>query len=136
MSRRAILLVSVLVVVLFGAPSSTVANMHSNTIDPAAVLGPQGRQADVTVLLSCDPGEWLTVRLTVTQEDTNSLAEGHTFEICTGPVQRLKTRVYAGYATALGEGDADACALAVTWQGGKVTDTRQWCKAVVLQTQP
>jgi hypothetical protein len=135
MSRRGILLVSVLVVVLFVAPDSTIANMHSNTIDPVAVLGDQGKDGDVTVLIACDAGEWVTVRLTVTQENTNSLAEGHSFAICIGDQQRLKVRVNAGYQTFLGEGEADACALAVTWDGGHVSDTRQWCKVVVLHNR-
>jgi hypothetical protein len=135
MKRIAMVIALVIIVALFVAPYTIFANMHSNTIDPVATVGEQGKFGYVTALIACTAGERLSVRVTVTQEDANSVAEGRTYATCTEGEQRLKVRVWAQTMTRLGKGPADACALAMTQRNGRVIDTRQWCKAVALNDE-
>jgi hypothetical protein len=133
--KRIVVLCAAMVAALFVAPLPSLAAIHSNTLDPIGIVGGESTYGLVTALIHCDIGERVSVRVTVTQEDANSVAQGRASATCTDQVQRIEIRVWSMEMTKLATGAADACALAMTKQDGLVTDTRQWCKAITLNAE-
>jgi hypothetical protein len=110
-------------------PRPTLAVMSSNTIDPTAYLANNGRRAHVSGPIACEAGEQLHLNIVVKQESTGATAKGKLVTFCTGEIQQWSIRVTARGATPFEPGPATACASAFTRERGRITDTREWCRA-------
>jgi hypothetical protein len=110
------------------AATTALAGSTFQTIDATATLSADGRRVAIGGPLACDAGERVTLRARVTQRRTGALAKGGFVDTCSGQVGRWEVR----RATVVGRnrfrpGAAEGCALALTWQGDRVTDAHQWC---------
>jgi len=100
--------------------------------DPTAKISKNGHVIRATGTLTCDIGERLFLRLTVTQPQTAAYAEGRTRARCTGAELQWKVRALGRLRTRFAEGTAQACALGITRLNGHPTDAHQWCVDVTL----
>lgn len=100
-----------------------------NTIDPEAMLDESGEQLLASVQLSCDVGELVQVRVTFNQRSTGAVAEGQTYGHCTGEVVHLPVVLASMGPAAFVPGEANGCALAISFTRAAVTDAHQWCRA-------
>ena len=101
-----------------------------NTIDTTASLHAGGRVAEGVVLIACDRGQRVKVRVTFTQGAV--IGEGRTQGECTAETEAdlapYPVKVVARGAARFQAGPAEACAVAVNTDRGKVVDTKQWCR--------
>src|SRR3712207_1223973 len=105
MKRLVVGLAAMLIAASIIAPYSIGAIMHSNTIAAEGERTKEGRFGFLTVEIGCTSGERVHVRVTVTQDDANSVAEGWTRATCTGADrQQLPVRVRAKSMTRLAAG--------------------------------
>jgi hypothetical protein len=100
--------------------------------DPTAEIGKHGHVIRATGTLTCDLGERLSLRLTITQAQTAAYAEGRTRARCTGAELQWKVRAIGRLRTRFAQGTAQACALGITRRNGHPTDAHQWCVDVTL----
>lgn len=84
---------------------------------------------------ACTAGETVTVAVTISQTSTGANAVGEQVLTCTGQVQRWWAITTVPSGPALELGTAEACGVATTRQNGAVTDTFDWCREVVLNTE-
>jgi len=123
-----------LVAILAGllAASAAFARVARNTIDPVAVVSQDGRHLFVTGPVECTPGERSRLRVTVSQRSTGAVAEGRTFETCTGSAQQWEVEASILGKAKFEEGPATAVAIAVTSDRDSATDAHQWLVNVTL----
>jgi hypothetical protein len=100
--------------------------------DSTAKISKNGHVIRATGTLTCDVGERLFLRLTVTQPQTAAYAEGHTRARCTGAELQWQVRALGRLRTRFAQGTAQACALGITRLNGHPTDAHQWCVDVTL----
>jgi len=100
--------------------------------DPTAEVSKNGHVIRATGPLTCDVGERLFLRLTVTQLQTAAYAEGRTRARCTGAELQWQVRAVGRLRTRFAQGTAQACALGITRRNGHPTDAHQWCVDVTL----
>ena len=100
--------------------------------DPTAEVSKNGHVIRATGPLTCDVGERLFLRLTVTQLETAAYAEGRTRARCTGAELQWQVRALGRLRTRFAQGTAQACALGITRSNGRPTDAHQWCVDVTL----
>jgi hypothetical protein len=100
--------------------------------DPTAKVSKNGHVIRATGTLTCDVGERLSLRLTITQAQTAAYAEGRTRARCTGAELQWKVRADGRLRTRFAQGAAQACALGITRRNGRPTDAHQWCVDVTL----
>ena len=103
------------------------ARIAKNTFEPTASLSAKGHVADGAALIECTEGERVKIRVTFTQGP--AIGEGRTQGECTGAETRYPVKVVARGSADFQPGRAEACAVAVDTDHGKVVDTRQWCRA-------
>jgi hypothetical protein len=96
-------------------------------------LAENGRLLFVGGHITCDPGERVRVRVTVSQESTGAIAEGFTQETCTGLEEPFELGAATRGPARFQVGPAQACALATTREHGTPTDAFQWCKDVTVE---
>jgi predicted ester cyclase len=119
---------------LQGAQSAS-AGIALNTIDRHATYKQEGSQVRSTGPIGCTRGERITIRVTVSQAPTGARARGTWTGRCTGDVQRWQVRARARGQARFATGRARVCAVAKTRTGGRVTDTRRWCKPVSVSAR-
>jgi hypothetical protein len=100
--------------------------------DPTAKISNNGHVIRATGPVTCDLGERLFLRLTVTQLETAAYAEGRTRARCTGAELQWQVRALSRLRTRFAQGIAQACALGITRRNGHPTDAHQWCVDVTL----
>jgi len=100
--------------------------------DPTAKISKNGHVIRATGPVTCDLGERLFLRLTVTQLETAAYAEGRTRARCTGAELQWQVRALSRLGTRFAQGTAQACALGITRRNGHPTDAHQWCVDVTL----
>ena len=100
--------------------------------DPTAEISKNGYVIRATGPVTCDVGERFSLRLTITQPQTAAYAEGHARVQCTGAEQQWQVLAISLLGTRFSEGTAQACALGITRNDGRPTDTDQWCVDVTL----
>ncbi|MGH7672209.1 MAG: hypothetical protein ACREMC_04870, partial [Gemmatimonadales bacterium] len=124
-ARWIIAVVAVGVAVLAGS-APVLGKILRNTIDATASLHAGGRVAEGVVLVACTPGERVKLKLTFTQGAV--IGEGRTQGECAGEgeLARYPVKVVARGAARFQAGPAEACAVAVNTDRGKVVDTEQW----------
>ena len=105
----------------------TFPRIMKNTFDPTASLSAKGRIAEGAALIQCTEGERVKIRVTFTQGP--AIGEGRTQGECSGEETRYPVKVVARGSADFLPGQAEACAVAVNTDRGKVVDTRQWCRA-------
>jgi hypothetical protein len=130
-ARRIGLVAAVAGVVLIGIPGVAGARLLTNTFAATGVLGPQGRTAEVIVLVECTAGERLHVEVTLTQGGV--FGRGEAAGRCTGQLAEYPVRVAVRGAGGFSVGQAEACGFAVDRAQGRIVDTRQWCRAGGVQ---
>lgn len=125
---------AVLASVLAGlfAASVAFAKISMNTIDPVAVVSDDGRHLFVTGPVECTVGERSRLRVTVSQRSTGAVAEGRTFDTCTGGAQQWEVEASILGKARFEEGPATAVAIAVTSDRGEATDAHQWLVNITL----
>jgi hypothetical protein len=100
--------------------------------DPTAEVSKNGHVIRATGPVTCDVGERLFLRLTVTQLETAAYAQGRTRARCTGAELQWQVRAVSRLRTRFAQGTAQACALGITRRNGHPTDAHQWCVDVTL----
>jgi hypothetical protein len=111
------------------------AKVAMNTIDPTAIVRPNGRRIKVTGPLSTDQAQPVLMRVTVTQRSTGAIAEGYTAFTGTIPIQEWMVRARAVTLVSFEPGPATVVALAqsrVIGAGGGPDDAHQWLVNVDL----
>jgi len=131
-SKFAVTAALVAILVGFLATSVTFAKVARNTIDPVAVVSQDGRHLFVTGPVECTAGERSRLRVTVSQRSTGAVAEGRTFDTCTGGAQQWEVEASILGKVKFEEGPATAVAIAVTSDRGRATDAHQWLVNVTL----
>jgi alpha-tubulin suppressor-like RCC1 family protein len=111
-----------------GVPSFTL------NIDPGVTLEPNGRVTTVTVVATCEEGQWLHIDVTLTQEAVSGrgIATGQ----CTGGLTRYPVLVPAQGRYPFVAGPAIAAAEAIIREQGAVVDTQQWTRQVTIVNAP
>ena len=105
----------------------------TNTIDPQAVVGANGRHLVVTGPIRGDtPGERIYLRVTITQRSTGAVAEGVLVFILTGTPQHWQVDATTQGKETFEAGPATAVAIARTATGGNSTDAHQWLVNITL----
>jgi hypothetical protein len=118
-------------VVVAAAPAS--AKLALNTIDDTATMSAGGRVVRVSGPIGCSAAERASIRVTVTQRATATVAEGRWTGTCSRRSRTWTARqVRVRGAGAFRAGRAEACALGVTRKAGDATDAKQWCEVVTL----
>jgi hypothetical protein len=126
--KRIVVLVTMLgALVLIGSSPAFVGKT-----DPTAKVSKNGHLIRATGPVTCDVGERLSLRLTVTQLETAAYAEGRTRARCTGAELQWQVRAISRLRTRFAQGTAQACALGITRRNGHPTDAHQWCVDVTL----
>jgi hypothetical protein len=125
--QRIIVLVAGMAVLTATGPAF--GRIAKNTIGGTAALHANGRVADGVLLVACTPGERVKLRMTLTQGA--AIAEGYAAGDCLGEEEaaHYPVKVTIWGVNKLQPGPADACAVAVDLDRGRVVDTRQWCRA-------
>jgi hypothetical protein len=111
---------------------AAIARIVANTIDGSAILTEGGRHLVVTGPISCTLGERAFLRITVTQRETATLAEGNTLITCAGALQQWEVYVATQGREAFRPGAATVVASARTTQHGEDTDAHQWPTVIFL----
>ncbi len=114
------------------AASIAFARIVQNTIDPVATLTQDGRHILATGPVECTQGERLHTRLTVTQRSTGAIAEGRTFDTCTGEPQQWEVQASTRGKERFEAGPATAVAVGRTTDRGEPTDAHQWLVEITL----
>jgi hypothetical protein len=126
--KRIVVLVTMLgALVLIGSSPAFVGKT-----DPTAKVSKNGHLIRATGPVTCDVGERLSLRVTVTQLETAAYAEGRTRARCTGAELQWQVRALSRLRTRFAQGTAQACALGITRRNGHPTDAHQWCVDVTL----
>ncbi|MGA7668826.1 MAG: hypothetical protein WBW04_00290 [Nitrolancea sp.] len=121
---------------LFLVTTQVFGGTYLNTIESTATLS--GRHLQVTVIIGCDAGQRLTLRVTSTQRHVGAMAEGREQTICTGEEQHIPVDIVTrGSEQFIPVSSSDSrvvetCVLAMTSSKGKTDDSHQWCKQVAL----
>jgi alpha-tubulin suppressor-like RCC1 family protein len=112
----------------FSVPSFTL------NIDPATTVKANGRVATVTVVATCEEGQWLHVNVTLTQGSVNGrgVAAGR----CTGGLTRYPVTVPAQGPNPFLDGAAVAAAEATIQEPGSLAETQAWTRQVTIATTP
>jgi hypothetical protein len=95
------------------------------------------RVAGHTGQVDCEAGLQFHVRVTVTQQSTGAVAEGHAQERCTGGSQTWEALATTRGRTVFESGEALVCGFATVRDRedrGAIIFTRQWCRAITLTT--
>lgn len=129
MPRRLSFVLALGAILVLLLAQTTSAAISRNTITPEAEISKNGRFISVTGPIECSDGDSLKVRATVTQASTGAIAEGHARVRCDGTLQEWSARAINFGFERFETGPAQACALGITYNRGKVTDIRQWCAA-------
>ena len=103
-----------------------------NTINPVSIVSSDGREVVVSGPIQCEEGDYLQLRVTVTQRTTAAVAETVWNGVCAGRVQKWEVTALAKGESRFEEGPAQACALATSTRSGKQSDADQWCVDVIL----
>lgn len=120
----------------FFVAGQVIGGAYLNTIEETAML--RGRHLRVTVIIGCDAGQRLKLRVTTTQRHVGAVAEGRQETTCTGDTQHIpvdittRGRQHFVPATASDSNVVEACVLAMTSSQGHIDDSHQWCKDVSL----
>jgi hypothetical protein len=126
--KRIVVLVTMLgALVLIGSSPAFVGKT-----DPTAKVSKNGHLIRATGPVTCDVGERLSLRVTITQLETAAYAEGRTRARCTGAELQWQVRALSRLRTRFAQGTAQACALGITRRNGHPTDAHQWCVDVTL----
>jgi hypothetical protein len=104
-----------------------------SNIDARATLQNQGKGVVVTGPIRCAKGDRATLRITLTQRSTTSLAQVGLHGRCTGTLRAYRFPLKARVGT-FKAGAAFACLLGATERGGHYVDVNQWCRRVKLTT--
>ncbi|MFW6098173.1 MAG: hypothetical protein ACOC9Z_08845 [Chloroflexota bacterium] len=100
-------------------------------IAPVLPLHDVGETVIVSGHGGCTADETVTVVISVTQA-TGANAMGQTDLSCSGQMQQWQVISTLETGAGLALGNAEACGVATTRSDGKVTDTFEWCRDVVL----
>lgn len=100
-------------------------------IAPVLPLHDAGEKVVVRGHGGCTAEETVTVVISVTQT-SGARAVGHTDQPCSGQMQQWQLSATVETGANLSPGNAEACGVATTRSDGKVTDTFEWCRDVVL----
>jgi hypothetical protein len=114
---------------LWGAPTSH-AGVSLNTIDKHVTYKQDGARVHSTGPIRCTRGERITITVRIGQAATGARAHKRWKARCTGEVQHWQARTRAREAARFANGPGRVCAVAKTRAGGRVTDTRRWCRRV------
>ena len=111
------------------------AALGNNTIDPTVLLSSDGRHALVTAIVTPEGDEIVTVKLTVTQWESEEAysASGRGEGSSSGATQRwpIETNVTRG-SEPLHPGPARVDAVATARSHGQITEVRRWWRDVTL----
>jgi hypothetical protein len=122
-----------LVATMTALSAPALAGVSLNTIDRHAALDEAGRVVQVTGPIRCSQVERATIRVTVSQRTTGTVAEGRWRGRCRTTTRTWTVRRFVQQGSATFEtSTAQVCALGVTRRGTKVTDAKQWCRTVRL----
>jgi hypothetical protein len=117
------------VVMLAGADAAS-ALIATNTIDDLATHNEHGRLVRATGPIACARGERVAIRIVVRQPATAARARKRWKGHCTGEVQHWLVTARARRGTRFTDGRGRVCAVAITRDGPRATDTRRWCERV------
>ena len=126
---------AVITMLLFA--SSAFGGTYLNTIEPVATM--HGRHLRVTVIIGCDAGQHLTLRVTSTQRQVGAVAQGWERTTCSGKEQHIPVDITAPGRERFVPVDTsdsrtvETCVLAMTSSRGRTDDSHQWCKDLTLQ---
>jgi hypothetical protein len=127
----ALVAVGLAALTLSGAQASH-AGVSLNTIDQHITYKHDGARVRSTGPIGCARGERITITVRVSQAATGARARGRWKARCTGEVQHWQVRARARGHERFAGGRASVCAVAKTHAGGRVTDTRRWCRRVSI----
>jgi len=109
------------------------AKIVSNTIDPIARVGANGRHLIVTGPVRTDMVQPVFLHVTVTQRSTGAIAEGVATFTGTGNDQQWEVHAFARGRETFAEGPATAVAFARSATShGEFDDSHQWLVNVTL----
>ncbi len=133
--RAGVLFLTAAALILAGALLAPVASARItfNTIDSTARIGDNGRLVTVTGPMTCDGGQRIEMRVTVTQRSTGAVAEGRAVLTCTGSSQQWEIRAATQGAKTFVAGPAVATAVATASTGGDTDDAHQWLVNITLE---
>ncbi len=116
--RAGVLSLTAALLIVAGALLAPVASARIifNTIDSTARISDNGRQITLTGPVTCDGGQRLDLRVTVTQRSTGAVAEGRAEITCEGGQQHWEVRASTQGAKTFVAGPAVATALATTFR--------------------
>lgn len=100
-------------------------------IAPVLPLHDVGETVVVSGHGGCTADETVTVVISVTQS-SGATARGQIDQTCRGQMQQWQLIATVETGVGLALGNAEACGVATTRSDGKVTDTFDWCRDVVL----
>jgi alpha-tubulin suppressor-like RCC1 family protein len=100
-------------------------------VAPRADLGGRGRRVTVTALVTCDPGERVSVHVDLTQGAVRG--HGHAVERCPGGLAAFPVTVHVKGRVGFTEGAATAEASAVVRARRDVVDVQDWTRAIQLE---
>ena len=108
------------------------ARITFNTIDPVGILADNGRHVTVAGPISCDAGDRVELRVTVTQRSTGAVAEGIAFLTGTGQTNQWEVTAVVEGRAGFEPGPATAVAMARSTVNGHATDAHQWLVNLTL----
>ena len=126
------LAVSMLALSFFGLLTFLAASVSRGATEPTAMLSWDYRQALVSGVFSCLPGEMFELQLTLSQSPGGVEGIGFLSAPCHGGVQRWTGEVMALAGANFFQGPARACTVGTLYQANSVMDTRQWCRDILL----
>ena len=113
-----------------GGPQGAYAGIALNTIDRQATYDRDGARVRLGGPIACTRGERITISVGVRQAATGARGRDRWKGRCAGEVQRWRVRGHARGQARFARGWARVCAIGRTRAGGRVTDTRRWCRRV------
>ena len=143
--RASLLVAGLAVAILCAAPTAS-GIIATHTIDRQVTYTKQGSRVHTRGPIACTRGEWVTLRVTVSQTATHARASGRWGHLCRGDVQRWRVvarahnrkpldwqvRQFARGGGEFARGRARVCAVAKTLAGRRITDRQSWCMRVTV----
>ena len=118
--------------VALGTAEVAEAGIALNTIDRQVTYDRDGTRVRSTGPIRCTRGERVAVAVRVGQAATGARARDRWKGRCSGEVQRWQARARARGEERFAGGRGRVCAVARTRAGRKITDTRRWCRRVLV----
>lgn len=106
--------------------------LSANTIHSTAMVNGPGNLLLITGPITCSPGDFTVIRITITQRATGAIAEGYARLTGTGTEQLWEIRARTLGPSRFQPGSATAVAVATTSVAGQTTDAHQWLVNITL----